>query len=100
MNIFAKFQRSTTTHDKCGKPNKVSYHCRLKSVVDEGCLTWEAAVAVEMAAVVAAAAIVTMTPVAGLVVWVVVSAVVAAAVVVVASGAAEVVVIIIIIGTK
>ena len=99
MNIFAKFQRSTTTHDKCGKPNKVSYHCRLKSVVDEGCLTWEGAVAVETAVVVAAAAMVIMTAVAGLVL-VAASAVVAAAVAVVASGAAEVVVIIIIIGTK
>ena len=99
MPSFKGLRLPTTN---AGKPNKVSYHCRLKSVVDEGCVTWEATIAVETAAVVVAATMVTMTAVAGLVVWVAGSVVVAAPVAVVASGVAEVAVILILItiGTK
>ena len=90
LNIFAKFQRSRTNHNKQGLPIR-SAHRREKSV-DEGYLTGVKAVAVKMAAVVARAMLAEMAGLGARVVVsavVVMSAVVAAAVVGVAAGAME-----------
>ena len=62
--IFAKFQRSVNTHDKCGLPIKSAVTGGKKYFDDEGSLTGVAAVAMEIAGVVTMDAMVAMVAVA------------------------------------